>query len=592
MARLGKSANTRAFLGGVKANMYKDWEKVGIRAVFGDKVQPVLDIDTIILVNKEAQRVRNYLLGGLDGSTPGIFEGMPWREEVYNIDASKEVFNGILDFTKGFKDFDPEPRVECVLRALDGQDNLQDRLEAITFGYLEEIGAVTSEDYTEVDYQVITNATFIEILIANVMLFLLLKELSQAIKDTADAIANAIGHLSGGITGSIAAAIFAIAIAIIQIIYLAIISKAIIGLVRDIINNILPPLRQCQTIKFNRSLEIVSTHLGYTFVSPIDEFNNLYYLPSNLNLDVLDGNTGTFKKIRGTEKGIPHSSDFGYTASEMFQTATDMFTADKAVIDGELQLRAENDPWWFKQSTWVSPSHIPPTTEYNTDELIGDKIIAFQTDLKDEWTINNFKGTNFEVITDAITTNDPRAKSIKGQQTTNINVSLGNVKEELTALEKIIAGLAKFADNVIKGLGGVSDLAKAVNQKKSVLKISQNDYARSKLIWLDGSGKVPSNHRELFSAKVMYEKYGSFNSFVDNNFNGQKVIHNSVRMPFGFVDFCQLTENSFFTTHKGEKAKATEFFWLKGEDTAEISYYIRKPYTKNLKEIKIEPDGS
>ncbi len=592
MARLGKSANTRAFLGGVKANMYIDWEKVGIRAVFGDKVQPTLDVNTVIFVNEEAQRIRNYILGGLDGSTPGILEGLPWREEVYNIDSSKSVFNSILDFTKGFKDFTPEPRVECVLSALDGQDNLKDRLEAITFGYLEEIGAVTADDYTEVDYQVITNATFIEILIANVMLFLLIKELSEAIKDTAKAIADAVGHLTGGITGSIAAAVYAVVVAVIQIIYLAIMIKAILDLVRNMINNILPPLRQCQTIKFDRALEIVANHLGYDFVSPIDEFNNLYFLPSNLNLDVLDGNTGTFKKIRGTEKGVPHSGDFGYQTSEMFELATNMFTADKAVIDGELHLRAENDPWWFKQSTWVSPSHIPPTTEYNLDELNADVITTFQTDLKDEWTINNFLGTNYEVITDAITTNDQRAKSIKGQKTVNISAALGNVKEELTALEKIIAGLAKFADNVVKGLGGSSDLAKSINQKKNVLKISQNDYTLSKLIWLDGSGKVPSNHRELFSAKVLYEKYGSFNSFVDNNFNGQKVIHNNVRLPFGFVDFCKLTENSHFTTHNGEQAKATEFFWLKGEDMAEISYYIRKPYTKNLKEIKIEPDGS
>lgn len=592
MAKLGLNSNTRAMLNGKPANLYVDWQEVGIRAIFEDEVQPSLDIDTVTFVNEEAKAIRDWVLGGLDGSTPGIFEGMPYAEEVYNINEQKIIFEGILDLADEFKDFTPEPKVECKLKKLNGQDNLKTKLESITFGYLESLGKVTDTDYTTVKYQVIKKTTFIEILVANITLFLLIKELQEAIKEAAKAIADVAAHAAGGITGGVAAAIFAVVVAAIRLAYLAIIVVSIIDLVRTLVNTILPPLRDAKTIKFDRALEIVSDHLGYSFVSPITEFNNLYYLPSNLNLDVLDGKTGIFKKIKGTEKGIPNSTDYGYFASEMFELAQTSFNADKAVISGELHLRAKNDPWWVKTSTWVAPSHIPPTVQYNTDELIANRLLTFQTDITDEWTIDNFQGTNYEVQTDAITTNDERAKTLKGQRTDNINVALGNVKEELTALEKIIFNLAKVADSVTKVLGKTTNLAKKVAQKKNTLKISQNDYNKPKLIWLDSSGKVPSNHRQLWSAGALWEKYGSWDSFVDNNFNGQKYIYNNVTVPFGFVDFCQLIENSYFTTHNGETAKATELFWKRGEDTAELSYYVRKPYTKNLEEIKIEPDGT
>ena len=65
------------------------------------------------------------------------------------------------------------------------------------------------------------------------------------------------------------------------------------------------------------------------------------------------------------------------------------------------------------------------------------------------------------------------------------------------------------------------------------LKVSSNNHQVPKLLWVE-NGRIPADHREKLSAKVCWKKYRSFDSFVSDNFVGQKLVRNDKPIPFGY----------------------------------------------------------
>lgn len=571
------------------------WEDIKVKAVFDseeidDGIQGELETDRFTFTLEEFTRIKNHINSGLTGGV-GIFEGQPFKIKGNNVRRSIDVFTGFLDLTDSVLIDNEGIRVGAKIREANGLTSLSERLGAITYGYLDEIGKVGPADYVDLNYVVEKKITLLEILMANLLIFILFKELQENIRQTAKTVSQVIGYATGSITGPLSAAIYATAVAIIQIAYTTLIALALIDLGRAMINTLIPPLRTHKVINWGRALEIVANHLGYNFVHNIPELDTYFYLPSNLNLDEVDSKTGFLKKLKGTPKGIPNSTDIGYFANDMFNEARKAFFGKFAIIGNDLHFRTDSDPFWRAKATYKMPSLLDQPFGYNTNDFAGDRVVRFLTDIMDEWTIDNFKGTNFEVKTDAIITNNEQAKFLKGQDTITINFALGNRKDELSAIENIVLGVAKTIDTITGIFGNGSSLADSITRKVGVLKVSNNNYTLPKLLVLNDKNKIPANHRDLLSAKHLYKEYISFKSFVDHNFHGQKILFPNVPdVPFGLEDFVQLINNSLFTTFDGKEAKARSIEWIMGQDIAKFDYYIRERYTKNLVETEIEPE--
>ena len=122
-----------------------------------------------------------------------------------------------------------------------------------------------------------------------------------------------------------------------------------------------------------------------------------------------------------------------------------------------------------------------------------------------------------------------------------------------------------------------------------MLKVTQQAHNVPKLLVIDANGRLPANHRDQLSARYLYENFHSHKSFVANNFVGQKEVHIREKIPFGLSNFVELIQNSYFYTQQGEEAKVMELDWSFDSDSAEVDYWVRKPYTKNLQETLIEP---
>jgi len=580
----GSSKNTRQSfeLNGVTINPPVEWTDIEVTASFdNDSIQANINFDSFRFVNKEAQVLKQWITDGY----PGIFEGVPFKMKAFNNLNSVDSFDGFINLSDDAAFLEDGSVVANIVKK-HGLDNLQDRLDALTWGYLEEIGAVTQSDYTNLDYVVEKKEDLFKILMSNIILFLMIKELAESIMRVADDIATVIAMISIYPGGSIGAVIWFAAKALINLAYTIILLAAVIDLGNKMLETLLPRLRTHKTIQLRRALTIVANHLGYNFVSPITELDNVYFLPSNPRQDNVNLIDGLITSLKGTPTGIPNVNDYGYGCGEFFSVIKDLPYGRFAIIGNDLHFRSDNDPFWIKNSTYQMPDVLIEEQKYNTDELATRFAFLFQIDQRDDWTIDNYLGTAIERVTDAIQVNIPQAKYLSGLDEVKIPYALANRKNELNGVENVLKFIANFLDSVAQALGGNSNLAGSITGKLGVMKVSDNSHIVPKLVYLAG-GKIPVNQRDLFSAPVLYAKYWNQTSFIANNFRRQRKVYNNVRVPFGLNNFIELIDNSYFTPSTGGIGKVKQINWRLFSDYATISYWEQHKYAPNLKETFI-----
>ena len=573
-------------LNGKTLHVPREFFDVTLKASFDQNPQANLTTDSFTFLLDAAKEIQSHIAGGLKSGV-GIFEGMPITISANGSNNSIAVFNGILDLQDSANINNELGQIEAKIKQDNGLNNLEDQIEALDFGFLLDIGVIKTSDFIDVDYVVIKPNSTLEAITMLITIYLLSKQLIDTIKDISDQVAIIAGIAVSGVPGPIGAAIYAAAAAIAQVIFAAALLLLIIKLGLQLIELLVQPKRTHKAITVKTLLEKTCEKIGYGFNTTIEDLENLVYLPSNNNPD--DYEESIFIQTPGTiDQGIPNVTDFGYTCTELFALARMLFNGRFLIENNTVEFHTESSDFWIKRATWIKPNVLKQAFRYNTDELLSSININFQTDVTDEYTITEFTGTAFQVLTDAKTVNVLRNKTIKNAEQVSIPCALGTRKEELNGFEILLAELAGTFDRISQAFGGNSNLKGKIIEKVGVLKVSLNNHAVPKLIWLEGN-RMPSNHRELFSAKTLWNKYQVEKSFVQNNFQRQRVMFENVRIPFGFEDFTKVVNNSYFHDTQGKLGKIITLEWTMNKDFAIISYWQSQPYTKNLKEIFIEP---
>lgn len=585
MANISKNSEQKYTLDGISRNAPIEWEDVTIEADYvNDSVQPSLTVEDFDFTLEARDAINQWIEDGRSSGV-GIFEGMPFELTLFNNEPLQEHFKAFIDFTNNYNDLIEDGKVSVSIMKDGGLDNFFDQIGGTTFGYLEHIGVITSADYETVDYVVEKKFNLFEILMTSIILFIMIKELAVSVRNTANQIGE-VSRAAGNTPFNLGDLLYNVILALINVVYTAVLLLAIIELTITLIETLVPKKRQHKAILLKRALEIVANHFGYQFVTSVEEYDNVYYLPSNPNLDEKTF-FGLISSVKGVQKGIPNVLDFGYRCDEMFQIAKDMPYAKMAIIGNTIHLRPINDPFWIQQSTWNFPNVLIVQKAYNVNEMRADRLLTFETDLNDEWTIDNYEGTAFEIRTEPITIIRDRAVLLKGLEEVNFKTCLGNRKDSLNAIENLLKLVTSFVDGLTGVFGGGTNFSAQIQSKVGVLKQTSNWHSVPKILYLRG-GKLPTNHRDLFNAKLLYDKYHKEKSFVLDNWRAQKTLYNDVDIPFGFNDYKELTTNPYFF-FKGKQAKITKFTWTVGQDRGKISFWVREPYTFNLKEAYINP---
>ncbi len=546
--------------------------ETSIQVQFDEGTQGSVETSQLTFVNEAYSIIQQAIIDGLNGGV-GITEGLPVTINIQEGTENTQVFDGFIDFTNledltGDPNHIDEPKVLAPLIKTDGGNNLNERLEGLTFALLKSQGFITESDYQTVEHIVEKEVTFLEQAFLALAIYLMAKEIYEAAYRLADQIGTIAGIASSSTTGSLGALVYAIAAALFEAAYIALMVIALLDLIQQFKDNIAPSPKEFYGIKFFTALQKIFSYLGYSFTSPIEDLMNYTYLPS---------------KADGREDvGIPFDSDFGFVAQEFVSICLTMFRAEIFVRNNEVQMRTKKDPFFESQSTYIMPSILTKPFSYNLNEIKESRFISFLDDISDSYTVSNWKGTSLVVTTLPKSQNNPKNNLLKGLQEVRIPLALGVAKTELSGLEKALNAFYEAADFVLKIFGKKSSIAQE-QSRVNLLKISQPFFNVPKVLKQKGK-KLDPNHRDGLSALYLWNTYLNYDSFVQSNFKRQRKVFNQVDIPFSFSDYKKVTENSYFTTDEGQTGKFTSLEWIIEGDRAQVSFWVEEVYTKNLEE--------
>ena len=579
---------------GVVVQAPEDWQ--GVQSLMtwdNDSVQANITTTNFTFVADAAKAIKDFV------NANGYFTSLPITFEDYEESGSSPVFDGYIDFTEGYVELTPSDetlqfKVQCTIKERNQIDTFKAKAMGTTWALLESQGYITSAMFSKILYVKQKPYDAFEILMVEMQILQTSILIAQTIADLAKNIASIAAHAAGGVTGFVAAAAFTIAVAIIQLIYAVALIVALIKLFNKILEVFLPNPRFANALTLKQYLEIACSGLGgYTFSSSINDLNDFYIFPSK-DL-VVDNNPFTQPS---TDTGYFNIKDFGYIVGEYFQIIEKLFNAKFKVDNVKKIVHFEplkNDAFWLTQSTFQMENVLTQGWKPNTDEIVGVRVVKFETDDYDLWTKEKYSGTAHEIHTEVSNIPNIQRSLIKGYDEVRIELSLGNQKEKKNYIETVISVMISGINYIANLLGAsVPSTISAYQHISKALKIQDDQTKMAKLlrcesITVAGSTyKVLTNsQRDNCGAKYFYDNYIIDKSFVANNYRAQWRIYENIVIPFSRSSFVAIGNNNYFYNSDGEVCRMEKLTWEHDKDKATATYRVRKPYDTNLKETII-----
>lgn len=536
-----------------------------------------ISTSSIEFVLDDAKKLNQHVADGLNGGV-GIFEGLPYK---INLDSTN-IFDGYIDLTNDALFVESEKVIANIVKT-GGSDWLNDVADGFSFGYLRNEGFIKDSDYVVVPYVLNYRPEAFIVGQLTISIFILQKELRTQILMTASSVANfveAIGKLNG--FGEILSATLKLAA---QIAYTTAIVIALYRSMVDLINQFYPPVRRYRAMTVKRLFEVGLQYLGLGFKSTIFDdarFKNLVILPNKSKRGGLFGNTDDF--------GHPNLQSAVYNFGDFIRTMISVFNADFKIENGNFVF--ERRDYWDNLSSYILPdvetnqSDRLSELQYNTNEFVKNYFISFQTDIQDQNSLENFAGTNYQIIAEPKTINNSKLVIGKGLAQIRPPFALATRKNGFTEYEKILLSVAKLTDKVINTLGGNSKIANTIRDRKGMMSLSDDTITVDKLLLIQNEELDTTQ----ITARELWEKFHFIESFAEiTDPDTGKIVHNqhiikeAEKVPFCLEDWNVILGNNKFTTEDGKTGEIISIDWNFQNGFANIQYKIKQVYTKNLK---------
>ena len=560
----------------------RDWQSLQVLATFDDdNNQANITTSELTFVNPMAQAILDHIDNGLNGLTNGIFEGIDFSMRIDQ--PNTDVFEGVLDLADDITVNRDLPEVKSKLMKLEGLNTFSNVSQAVTMQLLIDEGYITSSDYVDIPYIKETDFEFMTSAMLVISILTIRRELEEIATRIVTDVAEVLTWLTTTIPSPIASGVWLGVKILINTTYFFLMLKVLKDTVIELLELLIAIKKYHRGIKFKTILEKSAQIAGYTFSSTITELEDLYLLPRKT--------TKGWKFIASDQTGVPVSGGNLYTASQNYGLAKDLFKAKLKIINGVLHLEPKNNTgFWERASGYVMPDVKVDIERYNTDEMVATKVISFSTDSNDLFTLENFKGTVYEISTRPNSATDQNKVLLKGVEQITFPVALGTRKEDLNLAEKSIRLFARWADKLKTAFGGSANWEAKIIDRTNILKMSNDLVDVPKLMRLNSSLNLASDYRTNWSAKYLYDNYHNNDSFVLNGFGGQYKLYRKIRMNATFQDFLTIVDNNVGSTADGKTVKFESILYNFAGGFWEADYKIQEPYTKNLKETYTEPE--
>jgi len=380
--------------------------------------------------NIPSQIILKHIAGGNSGG-PGIYEGLPIKWDIEDKNGRINILDHYLDLTN------PDTLIDCdriiaTSRARGGIDWLNDITNNVYYNILLKNGTITSNDYIQVPYVISGIPDYKETAIAILTAYAILSTLRDMRKEMLKVIAD---------ISSITSAIAGILKALILIVWIIATLLVIIQLIINIKDTLIQSIKYHAGMRLQRLLEAGATAIGLKFVSTI--FNDPIYrdtiiIPAKFETldDISDLDNRGFSKPTTKSNGY-----FDGSYRELLAISKDMFNAKLVIIGKELHLERKDTN--VAQAKYKLPDIKLEPFRNNANELIANYAIEFRVDERDENTIDQYKGTITNVLTQPKKIVNSDMVLMKGAKTVSIPFALVKRKKTLTRVEKMMDNLFK-----------------------------------------------------------------------------------------------------------------------------------------------------
>ncbi len=597
-----------------------------------DEVEASITQDGLKFVLDNADILNTYLT---NVSGAGVFYGLPFRIEIGS--PSQIIFDGYIDLTEGAL-FSCE-KVEAKIREAEKIDWIEKVADGFGFDLLDKNGLITEADYIKIPYILSDIPDYRQAALYFLYSFVLERELENLFQRGKDIVAD----LSGFFT-----TIAGVLKLILYLAHLIAVIAAIIVLVKNLVEELISPVRFHHGMMIKTHFEKACLHLGLTFKSSIFDKT----VPTNNELDsgIWDDmclepekRQVGFKRNKSTDEVGYWQGTFGDFLRGMLETFNARFRITNSVF------HFERRDWSISTAVYQIPDVRRDFHGINAGDMFSNYLLQFQIDNQELNTVNSYKGTNAKNYTEHKTIFPDFISLISGLKQPQIPFALGRRKDELTRVEKLIDGLLTVLNILLTPLFVVADLlvdiiggaVKAINAIISVInvflskskkikkiKVPNSSFTKvglgvtlknrigmlkqssdfigiPKLILVTGSGfdvKIAVDNDTRLSAETMWNFYHYIESFVPTKQrpNGnQAFIFNIPVIPFCIEDFNLIrgvnNDNegeAKVLSPDGNDAKILSLKWNLYNNKASIRYEESKLYTENLTETLLINEGN
>lgn len=609
------------YLADTKVNPPKNWQEFGIELNYtSENINQQVTLTDFEFVLENADIINKWVRDNF------IFEGVPLRIEVERLGVVEKVFNGYLDLKQTSK-FSKD-RIETKAIAKDSIDWINDKADAFTFAFLKDKGYISESDFDSMPYILNSVPNYMQSATSILAVYVMVREIKSAIQRLIEFVAELPVYY-----------VFSTYVKLIlYIIYLIALIIALIKLVKQVILLLIQPVKYHAVMSVKTHFEKGCEYMGLTFQSDIFDsapFKDAYIMPEKY-----------YNRVNSTDKEIlgftsPAPEQIGYhkgTFGDFIRDMKAIFNAKIIVKDGIMKFVRRD--YVNPSSTYILPPVYQPYYNYNTSEFNANTYLKFQVDTLDKNTIQEYKGTSYQVILEPQRVLDAQNSLMSGLNEISINFALAKTKTDLTVPENILNEFLKVFD-VIAGamvkvvnaiitvlnkiISVVNDILKKLStigikvkfelpsiptvsmpsfatifeNRKGMMKI-ENDNTGIQKIFLMTKGssakynKIHVDNGTYFSAKYLVDNFYYIDLFLptDDRPNGnQYLLKTFNNMPFSFDDYEKIKENSSIFTIDGKEAIIDSIKWNIFKQTADIDFRISQLYTNNLKVNYLEPDG-
>ena len=561
--------------------------EIGLISDFsGNPDELSLNTETIILPREAKDIVDQHI------TSVGLFQGIPYK---ITMDGGVSL-DYFIDLTDGVKVRQHE--IEVKLKRRRFLDDFRSQANGLSFEYMVSQGV--QYPIRQVPYFVVKDNQLEQTLQLAIVTYIMTKELIQAVRDTATAIANVVesatpiaGLSPAGpvISYNIGAIIRASLLAVAQILYTAALLVAVIKLGGQILATMFPPKRNFLGTRFIDLLEKSCEFMGYTFASStIDRKWVLCPVPLVRDADSI------FDKVVSAvspayNKGYPTSSDTTPTLGTFIDALEIMFNARLIVQNN--QVRIERRDWLQNQST----SNLIPSLSLQADrddeytylteggEVWKRYYIHYQTDFTDLHTCEGevYGAHDVEFSTEPLfPVTDSQLLTIRGLNDVAIPFALARRKDKLTIVEALAKGLLAVVDGVTGIFGGGTSFVAQINSRKDAIRISQQYFAVTKVMYaVEGEFQTGGfvqrpDYLNYCGARALWDGYHYINDIAQNDW----ILRENVRVRLTAQEFVTLQSNNFVLLD-GVAVEILKIEWIDEKSWAQISYRTRGNWAQN-----------